>query len=80
MSEKTKTKAYVKRKKRPTPIRLKVLSQMLTEALVKLEDYMLSLNKEASNYGEELRRTAHSLATIAGTYLKSVETSDLSNN
>jgi hypothetical protein len=57
-------------------MKMKTLPQVMTQAVTALEDYLLSLKPETEGYGEELRRTAHSLATVVGTFTKTLEASD----
>lgn len=64
------------RKRRPAALKAKTLSQVLTQGIVALEDYLLALKLDSSNYGEELRRTSHALSTMIGTYYRGLEVSD----
>jgi hypothetical protein len=64
------------RKRRPPAMKMKVLPQIMTEVITQLEDYFLSLKPESENYGEEARRTAHSLATVIGTLTRTLEVTD----
>ena len=60
------------RKRRPKPMDLRTLSRVLTTAITKLEDDLL-----VSTDAEEIRKIAHALATVAGTYTRLTETTDL---
>ncbi len=67
-----------KRKRRPKAMDLRTLSKVLTEAIVALEDHLEAITKPEKVDGEELRKTAHALATVSGSYVKTLEQSDLS--
>jgi hypothetical protein len=51
---------------------LRTLSRVLTTAITRLEDDLL-----ASVDPEEIRKLAHALATVAGTYTRLAETAEL---
>ncbi len=66
------TKARRQRKRRPKPMDLKTLSRVLTTAITKLEDHLLE-----STEVEEARKICHALATVAGSYTRLTEATEL---
>ncbi len=66
------TKGRGQRKRRPKPMDLKTLGRVLTTAITRLEDDLL-----VSTDAEEVRKIAHALATVAGTYTRLAEATEL---
>jgi hypothetical protein len=61
-----------KRKKYAKPLTLKTLNAVLSEAITRLKEHL-----DDAKTAEETRRTAYALATVSGTYVKSIEAVEL---